>query len=584
MSRKGGKHKRSQRSTTSAAAEPAVREIEPADFAGTDWNFAFLPDAEPEIVDEPALHGLIKQWRHGRATRTLGQALSDAYFALFSVVLLGAMVTNAIIGSQQASGLCDTAACEAGRGLVPWGVLLAVCALTAAVARLFGPVLASAAEGFWLLDAPLQRAPLLRPRLRAALIGAVLAGLIVGGVVAVLAGSHWSQVVAWASATGGAAGAVMAWGAVAQSHEHSRALRVGQAGFALGATAVLGVMALGSAAGWLRSPPTWWTVYAPWGVAAVGFLITLWVGLVAQRRLELFARARLVSGGTLVSGMQGAMFGLDFGLARDILVEREAAAHGQVRPSRGPGRGIAALVWRDGQRLLRFPKPLLGVLGATLVPYVSNLLGLGMITPLIGGIVLFLALIPTLTSLRVLSRTSGLARALPFGTRQLRMATAVVPAILALGCALLTAPAYVGWLGGVQRIAFDAAFTALAVAAAALVGAIRWQTAKPVNFQVPMMATGAGAVPPTLIFSVVRGFDMVVLITAPLLLGLDPLWALGIAVVVFAVLSSGMNAADMMAEAREQREELDAERSRAARRTTVSPAQRRKVPPARRRN
>ncbi|MFV0451998.1 MAG: DUF6297 family protein [Propioniciclava sp.] len=566
-----------------AAPEPVVEpEITPADFAGAAWNFAFLPEAETEIVDEPALHGLIKQWRHGRATRTIGQALSDAYFAIFSVVLLGAMVTNAIIGSQHAVGPCATDACLAGRGLVSWGVLLSGCALTASVARLFGPVLASAAEGFWLLDAPLRRAPLLRPRLRAVIVGAAVAGALLGAVIAALGGDPWPQVAAWAAATGASAAAVMAWGAVEQSFDRARSVAVAQAVFSLGAVVVLGLMVVGSTSDWLAVPATAWLVAAPWLVAGLAAVFALVLGVTASRRLELFVRARLTSGGTLVSGMQGAMFGLDFGLARDILVEREAATRGHVRPTRGIGLGPSALVWRDAQRLLRFPRPMVAVIGAALVPYLSNALGLGVITPLLGGIALFIALIPTFGSLRVLTRTAGLARALPFSTRQIRLATAVVPAVFALLWSVVAAPAFSGVLGGVQRDLFEATLTSLAVGIAGLIGAMRWQTARPVNFQTPMMATETGAVPPTLIFNVVRGFDMVGLITAPLLLGLDPIWALGLAALVFALLTSGMNTADMAEEAQEQRKQLEAERAQ-ARGAGASPGQRRKVPPPRRR-
>ena len=51
------------------------------------------------------------------------------------------------------------------------GDFAAAVAIALATSRLFGPVLASAAEGFWLLDAPISRAKLLRSRL----VGAVLA-------------------------------------------------------------------------------------------------------------------------------------------------------------------------------------------------------------------------------------------------------------------------------------------------------------------------------------------------------------------------------------------------------------------------
>src|SRR5690606_42015157 len=60
--------------------------------------------------------------------------------------------------------------------------------IAVAAARLFGPVLASAAEGFWMLDAPINRASLLRSRLLAAVVLAGLAGSAAGALVAALTG------------------------------------------------------------------------------------------------------------------------------------------------------------------------------------------------------------------------------------------------------------------------------------------------------------------------------------------------------------------------------------------------------------
>ena len=70
----------------------------------------------------------------------------------------------------------------------------------------------------------------------------------------------------------------------------------------------------------------------PWGrlallllyLAVLGLVGTLAWGLAAARRLEEFHSLKLTSGGSLVSGLQGAMFGLDLGLMRDILVDRKA--------------------------------------------------------------------------------------------------------------------------------------------------------------------------------------------------------------------------------------------------------------------
>lgn len=583
MSAKRRRRRSSARTDAAPAAAGDVGIAEPAgdpyaEFEGRDWGFAFLPDTEPEVVNEKALHRLVKTWRHGRATKTLWQAFSDAYFAVFTVVLLGAMVTNAIIGSQRAAASCTTADCDTGRSFIPWGTFFVVIALGAAVARLFGPVLASAAEGGWVMSAPIGRVRLLRPRLYGVVAGAGFGGAALAAVVAALAGEPLPAVVAWAAATGLAAGAVVAFAASEQSRERTWVLRaLGGLATALALVALAGMVAV--SAGWVAVG----AFATPDAVVAALGAVALVVGIVgfvlARLRLDRIPRARLISGGSLVSGMQGAMFGLDFGLVRDILVEREAAARGHVTTVRGRGVGTRALIWRDLQRLARFPRPLVGVLGSALVPYTLDAVGLGLIAPLGGALALVAALVPTLGALRVLSRTGGLARAFPFSTRQLRQATVTVSALLAVVWALLVTPSMMGILGGVAREPMAAALTALGTAAAGLLGAVRWQTAKPVDFATPMVATASGAVPPSLVFNLARGFDMVALVTAPILLGLDPIWSLAVAAVVGGFLIGGANTAEMAAEAEEQRKQLAAEKGQAAK---APAATRRKIPNRRR--
>ena len=143
--RKGAKQQH-QPEPQVVAPQPVVVPTDPyAEYADREWDFAWLPEEEPEVVDERALHALVKSWRHGRATRSILDVLQDAYIAIFSVAMIGAMVINVIVGSQTQSASCDTAACLNGRLLVPWGTLFAIAALAVSTARLFGPVLASAA-------------------------------------------------------------------------------------------------------------------------------------------------------------------------------------------------------------------------------------------------------------------------------------------------------------------------------------------------------------------------------------------------------------------------------------------------------
>ena len=76
--------------------------------------------------------------------------------------MIGAMLINVVLKAQRT---CRSAAasCLSARTILPWAAFATAVAVALAASRLFGPVLASAAEGFWLLDAPISRAKLLGP-------------------------------------------------------------------------------------------------------------------------------------------------------------------------------------------------------------------------------------------------------------------------------------------------------------------------------------------------------------------------------------------------------------------------------------
>ncbi len=569
MSKKSRKLIRQQGATAAPEATPAAQasggdaQGPYAEYADRDWNFHFLPDADTDPADERALHRLMQAWRHGRASRTIGQVLGDAYFMIFSLAVIGAMVVNLVLTSQRGAAGCTTVACQSSRGLLPWALLFAVGTLTLVVARIFGPVLASAAEGFWLMDAPVSRSRLLGGRLRAAVLLAFLLPAPIAVLITMLSGLPASGVVAWTLATAAFSAALMAYAAFEQTAERTWSVQVVQWIVAALATAVVVWLVLVSAGVAALALPGW-AEQAPWAVAAAGVVVTLAFVILTFRRLNLIRRARLLSGGSLVSGMQGAMFALDLGLARDILVEREAVARGHVKPTSGKGLGATALIWRDAQRLVRFPKPFLGLAASALVPYTADALGLGFFMPFLAALALVAALIPFLGSLRVLSRTGGLARTFPFSTAQIRNATIVVPGLIAWVWAVAVFPAVLGLTGGPTRTVPDALMVTIAMGAAGLLGAVRWQTAKQVDYNRPMMATNAGGVQPSLIFNLFRGLDVVAAVTAPLILG-APLWvSLAIALVIYFLLRSGANMEEMQEQAKEEREALEREKAQRA--------------------
>jgi hypothetical protein len=535
--------------------------------AGAD-DFAYHQTPEPQALIPASpreLKRLIKDWRAGRATRNVLQAMSDAYVAVFAAVMLGAMVVNVILNAQRTIAQCTSESCLSARTILPWAAFAATVAMALAASRLFGPVLASAAEGFWLLDAPISRAQLLRSRLVGGVVAAFLGGALIGGLVSALTGSGTTEVMVWAAATAFSAAASVAFAAAQQGVDRHVLTRAATYVFGL-----LGVGALfsvvGVAAGWFSLGLSD-NLGIEIGVImiAASALVLAASAVLAALRLGQIRRARLLSGGALVSGISGAFFALDIGLARDIVVERRAIERGHVHPKRGKGLGIEAIIWREWQRLWRFPQPLLVLAGTIVVPYACDALGMSTLTPVVAALALFGALIPLLGGLRVLTRTGGLARCLPFSLARIKLASIAVPAILAGIWAVATTPAYLGFGdGAVQRTVPDASFIAIATAAAGLLAAIRWTQAKGVDFGAPMVASQAGAFPPGLVTNLFRGFDVCLITTAPLLLGFSPFWSMLIAAIAAMILLNSMDAETLRARQAEQQKQLAAERKQRA--------------------
>ena len=536
--------------------------------AGAD-DFAYHQTPEPQALTPASpreLKRLIKDWRAGRATRNVLQAMSDAYVAVFAAVMLGAMVVNVILKAQRTIAQCTSESCLSARTILPWAAFAATVAISLAASRLFGPVLASAAEGFWLLEAPISRAQLLRSRLVGGVLAAFLGGAVVGGLVSALTGSGTTEVMVWAAATAFSAAASVAFAAAQQGADRHVLTRVATYVFGL-----LGIGALfsvvGVAAGWFSLGLSN-NLGIELGVImiAASALVLAASGVLAALRLGQIRRARLLSGGALVSGISGAFFALDIGLARDIVVERRAMERGHVRPKRGKGLGLEAIIWREWQRLWRFPQPLLVLAGTIVVPYACDALGMSTLTPVVAALALFGAMIPLLGGLRVLTRTGGLARCLPFSLARIKLASIAVPAILAGIWSVATTAAYLGFGdGAVQRTVPDASFIAIATAAAGLLAAVRWTQAKGVDFGAPMVASQAGAFPPGLVTNLFRGFDVCLLTTAPLLLGLSPVWSLLIAAIAAMILLNSMDAEALRARQAEQQKQLAAEQETARR-------------------
>lgn len=508
------------------------------------------------LIDERELKLQIKDWRHGRATRNLRQALSDGYIAVFGALMVGAMIANVVLQAYHVVASCTVGACVTSRVIVPWAVFAGVLTGALVMGRLFGPVLASAAEGFWLLDAPVRRSRLLWTRLIGVLAGAFVIGGLIGAAVAALTGSPWQSIIAWTLASALGATAIVSFAAAEQGANRTIWTRVLSQVLAWLALLVL-LLVVAVSAHWIEldlPARTRLDIAGLLGAASLlGAVICIPLGLT---RLDNIRRARLLSGGALVSGLSGAFFALDLGLAHDIVVERKAMEVGHVRAYRGRGTGANALVWRELQRIMRFPAPLFGIAATIVVPYACGALGLSGIAPFVSALVLFVSLIGIMGGLRVLTRTGGLARCLPFSVARMRVSAITIPAILCLVWAIATLPAYF-ILGARERPPVDAFLAAICVAAAGLIGAVRWTVAKPVDFGVPMVSTQAGAFPPGLVMNLLRGIDMCLVITAPLLLGWTPVISMVIAALALGfLLMGGLDQEALKARQEEQQKQL----------------------------
>ncbi|AQX16504.1 ABC transporter permease [Tessaracoccus lapidicaptus] len=514
------------------------------------------------VVDEKQLKLLMRDWRRGRADRNLWQALSDGYVMVFSIVVIGAMLVSSILQAQETAAVCDTDGCVAARGLLPWASVAGVLAFTLVVSRLFGPVAASAAEGFWLMDGPTDRRRILAGRLFGAIGAAGALGAAAGALIAALTGSGPVEIGIWALAGGLGAAGLIAFAAAEQGLDRHWIVTGVQ--WLIGAAAI-GTMVLlvSGAAGWMDlGRLTLLAVELALIIAGVGLLLVVAAGFLAYRRLRNIKRQRLTSGGSLISGLQGAAFALEFALIRDILVEAKARQRGHVRPTRGLGHGTTALVMRDVQRLWRQPLPLVTLVATIVVPYAVQALGLAMLNPPISALVLLAALVPFMNSLRVLTRTKGLQRCFPFDPGQLRTAAMIVPAVLALLWTVGAFPAFLGVAGGVATDPVSAASAALVTGVAGLLGAVRWVSAKPADYSGPIVSTGVGAMPPGLMFSLLRGIDMVALITLPIVFNWPAWISLIIALIAFSLLRSGIDRDSLMDQQAEQKRMLEEERAR----------------------
>ena len=460
----------------------------------------------------------IRFWRRSRRTLSLGEALQDLYIGVFAVLMLGSMLVSVLVNlSDVGDRACVASDCAAARSLLPWLVAGTLLAVLWSLARMVGPVAVSPGDAAWLLPSPVDRGELLRGRARGTtLLAAALVGPIAAGS-AVLAGYDVGALVLFTA--GAAALASYGVGALVQA-QASPGRR--HPAHLLGPASLLAVGAGLAAIAESRAPDVAAGSSARIvSLAAVGLLAAGVVSVLVRAR-ALTARLRrrdVAPGGLLVPGLGGALATLDLALMFDVLVAHASSRRGSLRPRRGGPSGLAALAWRDVVRLRRQPGRLVLLAASLLVPYAVAAVGGRVVVVLVEVVVCFVLVVPFLVALRVLTRSSGMARMFPAGLAPTRAAAVVVPGTLLVVHGLLSAPALHRTL---SAPASDLALLGAASGVGGLAAGVRWVTGRPPDYGRPLVSTPAGGVPTNLYGSVLRGVDIAVLTALPMLLSPTP--------------------------------------------------------------
>lgn len=469
-------------------------------------------------VTASELRGQIRDWRRGRATVSVGELVTDYYSGIFAALVLSAMVGNALLTlSNEADALCVGQACRATRSWLPWLVVSAVMAAAVLLSRLVGPVFVSPAQADFVLSTPVDRADWLRPRLRQVCLTGAVAGLAAALPITLLAGLDPLAVALTAGA--GVAGGIAAVTVAAAAQGRARRwLGVTAALVLVGVWVAMAGLVSGS---WPELTTDRQRLVAP--VVLVG-LLTLggWAFVRARARLRTLHAHELARGGALTANLSGALAALDLALGYDVVIAHQSRRQGSVTPVRGGPGSQWTVAWRELVRLRRAPRRLLPVVGAVIAPYVAAQAGIGAVTVLVAVLALWPAIVPLLLGLRVLARGRSLLRMLPGPDWQARGLTLLLPATVSLLAGLALTPAV---HRAIPLTWGQAAGFGACCGLGALAAATRWMSARPPDYRSPLVATPAGSLPPSALAAVARGFDIALLVSAPLLI-LPPSWAI----------------------------------------------------------
>jgi hypothetical protein len=343
--------------------------------------------AVPDTTEETL--GLLRSLRRGRARAQAANVAFWIYVLGLVILIYAGWLVEAIVHAFRhrppPGALAPELLRAAPAGLCALALLVLVWVLWDA--RWRGPVMVAQPTADWLLDTPVRRSRLLRPRFRFAVLTSALAGAVAGLVPAVLllgaglGGSGTGQSVRLAGAAMLSTGLLVALGTGAaawtEAHPGARGPRAAAMVVATAAAASAGLAALTAV---VRLPVAIGTVLlwsGPWGwaaqgpVALAGGRAPLWplatgllaaaaVGVVVagDRVAAAVPAAALRARARTLGHMSAAVLNLD---ARRVTTAYRGAVgtYGRVRFGiRAPLRRWLVLPWRDLTALLRAPSRL----------------------------------------------------------------------------------------------------------------------------------------------------------------------------------------------------------------------------------
>lgn len=433
----------------------------------------------------------------GRVATDVGEVVVSLAIVALYVWGFGAPVRELLLTDSTRFGL--------GPGLVQAIALALAVAAGAMLALRIGPAGLPAAGVRWWAPTTADRAGLAAPSVVRTVLVAVAAGLLVGGVPAAFVGVGIGGILADA-ALGGALGLIVVAGAgVLQVTGSASGDLPGRVLTPL--LAAVPVAGLGIAL-WA---PRWASWTAPWPVLVVlvvvgGAALAFWTTSLDRLRAgELRARA------SAAMQASAALLSLDSGGVSRALVSGGPTTSRALRwlpgTARGPG---GALLAADATLLARSSAALAGLVAlaatgavAVQVPALSDGIGLWAVLACVG----YAGALAGAVGPRSAGENPRLDALLPMGARTTRAVRTVWP-VLTAAVVLLAVVVAVG--GGSWLVM--AAPTAVVLGAAAVRTAYRG----PVPWDVPMVATPAGAVPTGLVLHQLKGIDLTVLGTLPL--------------------------------------------------------------------